>query len=239
MAEDPAAGEFTMHGARAAMAGGLFHIEEQIKSIERAVFENPGLAFDLAKTLIESACRAILTERTVPFGPADDLPRLFRTVTNSLPILPASASGEPEVRKSLMQTLNGLHTAVQGVCELRNACAFASHGAEGPRPALETVQALLVAETSDAIVGFLHRIHRQDLTPPASTRLKYEDNGEFNAYVDEAHALVRIFEEDFEPSRVLYELAPEAYRLYLAEYAPDEDAGGLGAQDASGTEREP
>jgi hypothetical protein len=54
--------------------------------------------------------------------------------------------------------------------------------------------------------------------------------------VDEAHALVRIFEEDFEPSRVLFELAPEAYRLYLAEYAPEEDAAGLAAQDASGTE---
>jgi hypothetical protein len=81
MAEHPAASEFTMHGARAAMAGGLFHIEEQIKGIERAVVENPGLAFDLAKTLIESACRTILTERSVAFDPADDLPRLFRIAT--------------------------------------------------------------------------------------------------------------------------------------------------------------
>jgi hypothetical protein len=236
MAGDPAIGEFTMHGARAA---GLFHIEEQIKGIERAVVENPGLAFDLAKTLIESACRTILTERSVAFGPADDLPRLFRTVTNSLPILLASASGEAEIRKSLVQTLNGLHTAVQGVCELRNACGFASHGAEGPRPALETVQALLAAETSDAIVGFLHRVHRQDRTPPASERLKYEDNDGFNAYVNEAHAPVRIFEEDFEPSRILFELAPEAYRLYLAEYAPEQDASGLAVEYASGTEPVP
>jgi hypothetical protein len=125
------------------------------------------------------------------------------------------------------------------VCELRNACGFASHGAEGSRPALETVQALLVAGTSDAIVGFLHRVHRQDRAPFASARLNYEDNDEFNAYVDEAHALVRVFEEDFEPSRVLFELAPEAYRLYLAEYAPEEDAGGLAAQDASRTEPGP
>jgi hypothetical protein len=66
-------------------------------------------------------------------------------------------------------------------------------------------------------------------------RLKYEDNGEFNSYVDEAHSLVRIFEEDFDPSRILFELAPEAYRLYLAEYAPEEYDGGLAA-DASVTE---
>jgi hypothetical protein len=51
--------------------------------------------------------------------------------------------------------------------------------------------------------------------------------------------LVRIFEEDFEPSRILFELAPEAYRLYLAEYAPEEDAGGLAVQDSSATGPEP
>jgi hypothetical protein len=62
-------GDFTMHGARAAMTGGLTHIEEQVKSIERAVVENPGLAFDLAKTVVESACRAILTERKIAFSP--------------------------------------------------------------------------------------------------------------------------------------------------------------------------
>jgi hypothetical protein len=240
MAEDSVAGEFTMHGARVAMAEGLLHIEEQIKGIERAVVENPGLAFDLAKTLIESACRTILSERRVTFDPADDLPRLFRIATNTLPFLPPSASAEAEVRKSLAQMLNGLlHTAVQGVCELRNACGFASHGAERPRPVLETVQALLAAETCDAIVGFLHGVHRQDRTPPESGRPEYEDNGEFNAYVDEAHELVRIFEEDFEPSRVLFELAPEAYRLYLAEYVPEGYDGGLAVEDASGTKPGP
>jgi hypothetical protein len=38
-----------MHGARAAMSGGLSHIEEQVKGIERAVVENPGLALILQK----------------------------------------------------------------------------------------------------------------------------------------------------------------------------------------------
>ena len=143
---------------------------EHVKGIERAVVENPGLAFDLARTLIESACRTILNERGIGFDPEDDLPKLFRTVTNILPFLPTPASGEAAVRRSLAQTLNGLHTAIQGVCELRNACGFASHGSEGPRPVLETVQALLAAETADAIVGFLHRVHRQERLPQSYTR---------------------------------------------------------------------
>ena len=68
-------GPFAMHGARDAIAGGLGHIEEQVKGIERAVTENPGLAFDLAKTLVESVCRAVLSERSIAFSPDDDLPR--------------------------------------------------------------------------------------------------------------------------------------------------------------------
>ncbi len=131
-----------------AMAGGLSHIEEQVKGIERAVVENPGLAFDLAKTVVESACRTILTDRKIAFGTDDDLPRLFKTVTNNLPMLPVAAASEAAARKSLAQTLNGLHTALQGVCELRNAYGFASHGADAPRPVMESVQAILAAQSN-------------------------------------------------------------------------------------------
>src|SRR5687768_13018449 len=167
---------FVMHGARAAMAGGLTHIEEQIKGIERAVIENPGLAFDLAKTVVESTCRTILVERKISFEPGDDLPQLYRAVTTSLPMLPIAASGETAARKSLVQTLNGLHTALQGVCEMRNAYGFASHGAESNRPLMEGVQALLAAQAADAIVGFLHRMHRQERASPPSARAEYDAN---------------------------------------------------------------
>jgi abortive infection Abi-like protein len=216
---------FVMHGARTAIASGLIHIEEQVKGIELAVADNPGLAFDLAKTVIESACRTILTERSIGFDPDDDLPKLFKTVTMNLPFLPASASGSREVRDSLDRTLGGLRAAVQGVCELRNACGFASHGSDSPRPAMETIQAILAAETADAIVGFLYRVHRQDHISRTTRRLAYADNAEFNEYVDGMHDPVRVFNEEFPPSRVLFELAPEPYRLYLAEFSLDTESG--------------
>jgi hypothetical protein len=222
MAEALAA-PFVMHGARDAIAGGLTHVQQQVKSIEHAVAENPGLAFDLAKTLVESVCRAVLGERNIAYSENDDLPKLFKTVSQSLPFLPPEASGEGEIRKSLVQTLGGLHTAMQGICELRNQCGFASHGSGAPRPLLESVQALLAAEAADTIVGFLFRIHRQDRTPAPSPRALYDDNPEFNESVDEAHVIVRIFDEEFLPSRVLFELAPEPYRVYLAGFKTYEE----------------
>lgn len=227
---DAAASPFVMHGARDAIASGLGHIEEQVKGIERSVIENPGLTFDLAKTLIESVCRTVLGERSVAFDEADDLPKLFRAATNQLPFLPATASSEAEVRDSLRRTLGGLVTAVQGICELRNKCGFASHGSGAPRPAMESVQAMLAAEAADTIVGFLHRVHRQDRAPLPSPRALYEDNPGFNESVDEIHGLIRVFDVEFRPSEVLFQMEPESYRVYLAEF---NGSGGTEAGEAA------
>lgn len=224
MAEAGDAIAFVMHGAREAMNNGMSHIEEQIKSIEEAVVKKPGFAFDLAKTLIESVCKTILADRKISFNSDDDLPRLFKVVTTSLPFLPSSASGEIDARKSLKKTLGGLQTAILGICELRNSYGFASHGAEAARPAMDTVQAFMVAQSADAIIGFLHRVHRQEPTTAASKRLGYEDNPDFNGYVDDAHEPVRIFDEEFTPSRILFEMAPEPYRVYLTDYQLQADS---------------
>ena len=221
MADPSLISSFTMFSARAAVADGLPHIEEQVKAIERAVIENPNLAFDLARTVVESACRTILSERRIVFGSADDLPKLFKTVTLNLPLLPVAASREVEARKSLVQTLNGLHTALQGVCELRNTYGFASHGSEGPRPVLESAQALLAAQAADAILGFLHRIHRQERATPPGVGLRYDASAAFNEYVDETNQVVRIFDLEYRPSEVLFSVDHEAYREMLAGYAPE------------------
>jgi hypothetical protein len=221
---DAPAQSFVMHGARGAIAAGLGHIEPQVEALERAVEENPALAFDLARTVIESTCRTILTERGIAFAATDELPKLFKAASNSLPFLPASERGNIDARKSLAQTLSGLSTAVQGVCELRNTCGFASHGSDIPRPRLESVQALLAAEAADTIVGFFHRVHQQDRSAPPPNNLSLGNDAEFDAHIDDRFPIVSIFQEDFLASRVLFELAPEPYRLYLSEYKQDKEA---------------
>ncbi len=229
---DSATPTFVMHGARDAVSAGLVHIEKQVHALEVAIVENPGLAFDLAKTLVESVCRAVLDERSITFGEADDLPKLFKTASTHLPFLPATASGEAKIRESLNRTLSGLSTAVQGICELRNQCGFASHGAGTPRPAMESVQALLAAEAADTIVGFLHRVHRQDRTPTPAPQVLYETNSAFNDAVDEAHASIQIYDAEFRPSEVLFQMEPETYRVYLAEFDTDAEDVENGAVNA-------
>jgi Abortive infection C-terminus len=83
----------------------------------------------------------------------DRLSGRFTEEEKSMLFLLPELSGAAEVRQSLTKTLNGLHTAVQGICELRNRCGFASHGSGNPRPAMASVQALLAAQAADAIIG--------------------------------------------------------------------------------------
>ena len=217
MAKVPTA-PFVMHGARAAIADGLSHIEEQVKGIEQAVVENPGLVFDLAKTLIESTCRTVLGDRSVAYAKKDDLPKLFKSAIQHLPFLPSTACDATKARKSLQKTLTGLSTAIQGICELRNECGFASHGSDGPRPVMEGVQALLAAEAADTITGFLHRVHHQDRTLVTAPRVSFDDNIAFNESLDETFGPFRIFEVEFRPSEALFTLEPETYRIYLADF---------------------
>jgi hypothetical protein len=229
---------FVMNGARAAIAAGLAHIEQQVESLEYAVLENPALAFDLAKTIVESVCRTVLRDRSIAFSETDDLPRLFKLVSQSMPFLPPAVSSEGEIRKSLDKTLNGLHTAILGICELRNQCGFASHGSDKPRPALETVQAQLAAETADTIIGFLYRVHLQDRTTPA-LRALYGDNPAFNDWVDDQYGPIRVFEIEFRPSEVLFQMEPESYRVYLAEFKPESEAGVLVTDEESQVQETP
>ena len=208
--------EFVMHGARDAIAAGLGHIEEHVKALERAIVETPALAFDLAKTLIESTCRTVLDERSIQYSSADALPKLLKSTTRSLPFLPPAASAESKIRESLRQTLGGLSAAVQGICELRNRSGFASHGSGSTRPTMESTQALLVAAAADAIVGFLYRVHTRDRSLPR--HLTFESHEVFNEYLDETWGVFIVNELPFRASEVLFQMDPEAYRVHLADF---------------------
>ena len=229
---------FVMHGARAAIAGGLTHIEEQVKALEQALSENTGLAFDLAKTLVESACKSIITERRGNFDDNDDMGKVFKTASQSVPFLPPGLAGETDARKSLAQTLSGLNTALQGVCELRNAFGFASHGSDGQRPTMDGVHALLAAQTADAIIGFLYRVHCADLNRPIVPQLEFDDNSMFNGWIDDQNEPVQIFAlPPYRPSEVLFNVDQEAYRDLLTNYEAEQETAATDEDEVNSNPR--
>ena len=199
----------------------MSHIEQQVVAAENAVRGEPafGLAFDLSRALIESACRTILTERQVEWRRNEELPSLLGKVRISLPLLPAESSNETAARQSLDQALGGLQSAVQGICELRNHYSFASHGYETDRARMEQAQATLVAGAADVIIGFLYEMHAQSRAGNTSAvQSLYDENEDFNNSIDDAHEICVVLESEFWPSAVLFQMEPETYRLRLAEF---------------------
>lgn len=222
---------FTMLAAREVIAAGWSHIGEQVHAIEEAVNANPGLAFDLAKTLLESVCRTVLRERGLHFDNRWDLPRLLKETLNQMRLVPDQLANDERASVSLRKTTGGLLTVIQGICELRNTHGFASHGRDPSFQQLEPVHALLVARATDAIVDFIFRAHREYSASISSPPLAYEDNPDFNEYVDASNERVRIFDLEYRPSEVLFRVDQAAYEEFLAAFRnQSEPEGSIGAE---------
>jgi hypothetical protein len=214
----PTPSPFQMQGARDAVAGGLEHIERYVVALEDSIADNPGLAFDLAKVLVESLCRTILTDCGHGYSDSWELPKLLKETTDRLQLVPHDLPRAAELAAPLKKTLGGLQTTIQGLCELRNTHGFASHGKPAFAPELESVQALLVARAADAIVHFLFEAHRQyGILRP---HLVFGDHPAFDSYIDEVHGRVSIFGVEYRSSELLFSIDRDAYRDQLAKFAP-------------------
>ena len=63
MSDSRSTSDFVMHGTREVLMLGAAFIKQQVEAIESAIGENPGLAVDLAYTLVDTSCKTILRDR--------------------------------------------------------------------------------------------------------------------------------------------------------------------------------
>lgn len=221
---------FQMIGARANILDGpvVEVIDQQVRAIEDAIERVPDFAFDLAKTLVESVCKTILEDIGRPADPNWDAPKIMRETTTFLSMLPPGHPNAAKARESITKTLNGLHTTVQGLCELRNDYGLASHGRDGFSARLDLRQATLAAQAADTIVSFLYRIHRDALMQSPGARVYYEDHADFNESFDRDNEVIRLGDLELLPSRVLFHTDREAYKAALNDYIAERNGGGDG-----------
>ena len=209
-----------MVGARANILDGstIEIIDQQVRAIEDAIDRVPDFAFDLAKTLVESVCKTILEDIGRPADPNWDAPRIMKETTTFLSMLPPGHPNAAKARDSITKTLNGLHTTLQGLCELRNDYGLSSHGRDAFSARLDLRHATLAAHAADTIVSFLYRTHRDALRQTPGVRIRYEDHVNFNEAFDLENETIRLGNLEFLPSRVLFHVDREAYRAALNEH---------------------
>jgi hypothetical protein len=214
-------GPFQMAGARGILelAGGAVQIRQQVEAIEEAVHDRPAMVFDLAKALVETICKTILDDLGIGYDNNFDAPKLLRETLIRLQLFPSGHETPSDVTESIKKTVNGLMTTVQGLCDLRTREGMASHGREAFSANLEPVQALLAASAADTVAGFLWNVHKSYSPTGKPERISYEDNPEFNDWVDQIHEpAVMIFELPYKHSEILFQLDRQAYSDALQEH---------------------
>ena len=231
---------FRMVGIRAALADGPITeaIEQQIIAIENALDTVPGFAFDLAKTLIESVCKTMLADLGQQINPKWEAPELFRETINRLSLLPPNHPSASAARDSIEKTFRGLLQTIFGLCELRNNYGMASHGRDNFTARLGLRQATLAAQAADTIAAFLYTSHRDTLTQAPGARVYYEDHTDFNETIDRDYDIVRIGKLELLPSRVLFHVDRDAYKVALTEFFEERDREDVGESSNSAASRE-
>lgn len=216
---------FTMHGAREILeiSAGAVHIEKTIIALERSVLDNPGLAFDLSKALIETICTTIFVDRGYSAPENQKLPPLVKKTIKELNLVPEDYDDNSPVKQSLQTIVNGLSTAIQGLCELRNLEGAASHGRDGYTKSLEPLQALFAARAADTIVSFLYKAHRSREKSFEIKRIFYGDLPDFDEYLDNTYGTVSIANSKYlyKTSEALYTLDEKAYLDSYTDYLND------------------
>ncbi|MBS1723120.1 MAG: abortive infection family protein [Armatimonadetes bacterium] len=218
---------FSLMGCRELVLPTESRFESHVKALEESVTSGPEFTFDLAKSLVESVCKTVLSDLGFPADPGWDAPRLLKETTMRLDLLPRGHPKQAEGREAVIKANRGLIQAIQGLCELRNLYGSVSHGKDVADAQLEERQAWLAAQAADTIASFLFRAHRDALTRSPGARVYYNDHQDFNQWLDDQYEPVTIGTESFLVSRILFHAAPGAYRTALNDYLttpPEADA---------------
>jgi hypothetical protein len=135
------------------------------KALERTG-NDPDGAVTVARTLLESVCKHLLDEMSIPYGKNPDLPELYALLSKQLNLSPTQ-----HTEKAFRQILHGCSSVVDALGSLRNRIGDAHGHCKGqPRPLSR--HAALAVNLSGSMAMFLvetwkARTKQPELVTPA------------------------------------------------------------------------
>ena len=170
-------------------------------------------------------CWTILADYGVKLSGKPESAEILKETLKTLKLHHEDVDETKKTYESLKKTVNGLHTTLRGICELRNSHGLVGHGRDGYAPAMEGTQAQFVASAADAIVHILYMSHKGYGGNDTSLRVVYEDYEKENVRLDESFDVDSMVEfvKNFLPSEVLFKMDKVAYRAEI-EKVRNEDA---------------
>ena len=202
-------------------------IREQVEALEEAMPDRPGVVVSFCRTIIETTCKTILTDRNVPVASGWEASKLVGEAMKYLNLGPSEDGGmDAKLRSGAESLVRGLNQIISGVVEIRNAHGSAAHGADAYEPLLDSGYAEILARSTDAVVGLLFRNHLQSARRDPLARFAYEEHADFNEHIDSDHGPFDVLEIPLIASEALYRTDFQAYRAALVQFKQEQVEAG-------------
>ncbi|MES1943426.1 hypothetical protein PC39_04910 [Salinisphaera sp. PC39] len=199
-------------------------IREQVEALEEAMPDRPGVVVSFCRTIIETTCKTILTDRSVQVDPSWEAPKLIAEALKYLNLGPSEDGGvDAKLRSGAESLVRGLNQIIVGVVEIRNAHGSAAHGADAYEPLLDSRYAEILARATDAVVGLLFRTHLRSAHHDPLSRFRYGDHSDFDEYIDNDYGPFEVLDVPLIASEALYHTDFQAYRAALVLFRQEQE----------------
>lgn len=207
-------------------------IREQVEALEEAMPDRPGVAVSFCKTIIETTCKTILTDRGIAADATWETPKLISETLRYVNLGPRDdASVDVQLRKGAESLVRGLNQIISGIAEIRNAHGSAAHGADAYLPLLDERYTEILARATDSVVGILFKMHLYSAQRDLLARFRYGDHPDFDEFVDNSFGPFELLDVQLTASEALFRTDFLAYRAALIQFRQDQEAG-AGDQNA-------
>jgi Abortive infection C-terminus len=205
-------------------------IREQVEALEEAVPDRPGIAVSFCRTLIETTCKTILSDRGQTYDEAWEAPKLISETMKYLHLgIHDDGHTDAKLRTGAENLVRGVNSIISGVVEIRNAHGVAAHGSDAYAPMLDVRYAEILARATDAVVGLLFKTHLNGSANAPLARIRYGDNQDFDDWIDTDFGPFSVLDTPLVASEALFSTDHGAYRAALVafkqEQAPNEADG--------------
>jgi len=199
-------------------------IREQVAALEEAMPDRPGVLVSFCRTIIETTCKTILTDRSVQVYPSWEAPKLIAEALNYLNLIPSEDGGvDAKLRSGAESLVRALNQIITGVVEIRNAHGSAAHGADAYEPLLDSRYAEILARATDAVVGLLFRTHLRSAHHDPLSRFRYGDHPDFDEYIDNDYGPFEVLDVPLIASEALYHTDFQAYWAALVLFRQEQE----------------
>ncbi len=194
-------------------------IREQVEALEDAMPDRPGVVVSFCRTIIETTCKTILTDRGIAVDSSWEAPKLVSETIKFLNLgVNDGGVDDTRLRNGADSLIRGLNQIIQGVVEIRNAHGSAAHGADAYSPLLDARYAEILARATDAVIGLLFKTHLSSAKRDPMARFRYGDHQDFDDSIDEVFGPFVVLEAEILASEALFRTDFKAYRAALVQY---------------------